>query len=646
MTASAADAPGRQRTATVRYLLALSGLSLVVLAGAALAGVVVWDGMDAEARAAAQQAAQDGWARLGLIAVVTVLAVAAALTVPFRRYVLPALRLEEEGRLMLEVDTPHRVDPGSADALHRIAGLLNEFADRHQSLRLEVDARVARAGTALTAERDRLAAIVAQLPQGLLLCNTEGRIVLYNPRARLLAGDGDERFIGLNRSVHALIDRPTLERALDEVRRARAGGADTPAVSFETSVDQLAVRVHLATVESVGAGDEEGFILLLDPITDRVPAVVEPLGERVAIGDLLLALRAQLSTRLGVEVAVAVPDHPFWLRVDSPLLTRAVADAVARGHGRTIHDVRVSAAGVEGFAHLDVAWRGSPTTPAALGHLVREPLPGRDGVSTSTLAHVVEAHLGEVLTEHTADRATLRLLLPIGDPGASPPVAPLARELSQYDFRLLAATDRSSDLDDRPVAALSCTVFDTETTGLRPREGDEIVSIGAVRIVEGRLRDDERFSRLVDPCRSVPEASVRIHGLTRELLDGRPLLADVVPAFARFCADTVLVGHNIAFDLRFLEEAAPRTGIRLAQPILDTLLLSAIAHPQQRDHSLEAVAARLGVDVVGRHTAFGDALVTAQVFLRLLPLLAARGIVTLGEARAASQATRFAAITY
>ena len=86
--------------------------------------------------------------------------------------------------------------------------------------------------------------------------------------------------------------------------------------------------------------------------------------------------------------------------------------------------------------------------------------------------------------------------------------------------------------------------------------------------------------------------------------------------------------------------------MKFDQPVLDTLLLSQVIEPQADSHRLEAIAARLGVDVVGRHTALGDALVTAEVFLRMVPLLAQRGIRTLGEARAASQATQYARVAY
>jgi DNA polymerase-3 subunit epsilon len=160
------------------------------------------------------------------------------------------------------------------------------------------------------------------------------------------------------------------------------------------------------------------------------------------------------------------------------------------------------------------------------------------------------------------------------------------------------------------------------------------------------MLQNELFDQLVDPQRPISSASVAVHGIESAMLQGQPRIAEVLPAFARFCEDTVLVAHNAAFDMRFLQVKEAATGIRFSQPVLDTLLLSAAAHPNQEAHSLEAIAERLGVNVVGRHSALGDALVTGEVFLKLLPVLAERGITTLKDAREAAQRTYYARIKY
>jgi DNA polymerase-3 subunit epsilon len=240
-----------------------------------------------------------------------------------------------------------------------------------------------------------------------------------------------------------------------------------------------------------------------------------------------------------------------------------------------------------------------------------------------------------------------RLGLPLAPERApAPPRIYAAGRPEFYDFGLFDRSGASATLDERPLLELAYTVFDTETTGLDPDLGDEIISIGAIRIVNGRLLRSETFETLVDPRRNVPAAAVAVHGITSERLAGQPTIGEALPRFRRFCEDTVLVGHNVAFDLRFLQLKEAQTGVSLRQPVLDTLLLAAVVNPAEPSQSLEAIAQRLGIAIVERHTARGDALTTAEVFLKLLPLLAAQGIDTLGRARAASERTYYARLKY
>jgi DNA polymerase-3 subunit epsilon len=106
----------------------------------------------------------------------------------------------------------------------------------------------------------------------------------------------------------------------------------------------------------------------------------------------------------------------------------------------------------------------------------------------------------------------------------------------------------------------------------------------------------------------------------------------VLPQFRSFVADSVLVAHNAAFDLSFIRPKEADAAVLFRNPVLDTQLLGAYLLGNVDDNSLDGLARRLGVDIVGRHTAAGDALMTAAVFLRQIELLEARGVVTLGEA--------------
>ena len=203
----------------------------------------------------------------------------------------------------------------------------------------------------------------------------------------------------------------------------------------------------------------------------------------------------------------------------------------------------------------------------------------------------------------------------------------------------------STDLD-RKLCDLTYTVFDTETTGLEPSNGDEIIQIGAARIVNHRLLRQEIFDQLVDPERPLKPESIPIHGISEDMVRGQPNIDLVLPAFHEFCADTVLIAHNAAFDMRFLQLKEKRTGVRFAQPVLDTLLLSAVVHPNQESHQLDVILERLGIQIESRHNALEDALATGEAFLKLVPLLEEKGIVTIRQALEASAKTYFARVKY
>ncbi len=183
-----------------------------------------------------------------------------------------------------------------------------------------------------------------------------------------------------------------------------------------------------------------------------------------------------------------------------------------------------------------------------------------------------------------------------------------------------------------PLVDLPVLVLDTETTGLLP-ESDRIVAIGAVRMHGPRLFRRRTIDMLVRPGRPIPLAASAVHRITDAMVADAPEIAEVWPQVLEALDGLAAVGHHIDFDLAMLKAAAERNGLPWLEPLaLDTARLAAALDPTERDLDLAAVAQRYGVFATGRHTALGDSLVTAEIYVRILPRLLDRGIVTLGDA--------------
>jgi DNA polymerase-3 subunit epsilon len=209
-------------------------------------------------------------------------------------------------------------------------------------------------------------------------------------------------------------------------------------------------------------------------------------------------------------------------------------------------------------------------------------------------------------------------------------IAPDAARPLVYDFDLL---DRRAGtrMEDMPLSKLTFTVFDTETTGLLPHK-DEIVQIGAVRVMNGRIIAGEEIDQLVDPGRPIPPASTKVHKVTDAMVAGQPNIAKAGRQLHGFARDSVIVAHNAPFDMAFLHRHKGRMGVVWDHPVLDTVLLSAVLFGASEVHTLDALCARLGVTIPEplRHTALGDARATAEVLVRMLPMLEARGLTRFG----------------
>lgn len=177
----------------------------------------------------------------------------------------------------------------------------------------------------------------------------------------------------------------------------------------------------------------------------------------------------------------------------------------------------------------------------------------------------------------------------------------------------------------------SYVIFDTETTGLQPFRGDRITSLAAV-IVEKGVIQDRSFNMLVNPQRPISAASSRITGITNDMVSDKPTLHEVLPDFLDFIGNKTLVAHCAAFDLAFLNVELCRIApVRILNPVIDTYLVANIMLPEMKNYSLENLVNRLGLQMKERHTALGDSLMAAEIFLYLLEKLFARQVYTLDQ---------------
>ena len=205
----------------------------------------------------------------------------------------------------------------------------------------------------------------------------------------------------------------------------------------------------------------------------------------------------------------------------------------------------------------------------------------------------------------------------------------------EADLRLLALPpDPIAFDDDTRLEDLPYFVFDLETTGLDV-ETDVIVSIGGVRMAGPRVYPAATIDRLVQPGRPIPPRSTAIHHITDDMVAGAPTFPQLWDSVEHLMHGTVLVGHSVGFDIAQLRAATRRAGIEWQPPpFLCTYLLGAALNDGLPSLTLDAIAEAFDVPVRGRHTALGDALLTAEVFARFIPRLVDRGVETLGEARA------------
>jgi DNA polymerase III subunit epsilon len=697
----------RKRVAPVR-LNVLLPLVLGTLAGACFLVSAVVLGSITQARGPIEEHLP----RIGTLMLVSfggmLLLFAAAWAVLHLWVVRPIQILTGEAETLALTQQNRELLMPSRHALERLPRAVERLAQKLAAARTGTGEAIADATQRAEEQKTWLEAILLDLTEGIIVCNLEHRILLYNQAAARILNMRDA--LGLGRSLFGLLTREPILQTLELLQQAGQAAGKTGPDAAQRASEQQSHRFVCATVD-VGtlletrlslvqqrSGAASGYVLSFADIGPQIENLalrdailretmvewrrplanlraaaetlfanptlkdadraafeqiianeVENLNnrfleasrryERLTAGpwpmsdihslDLFRVLQKHLYESDGIELTLV--GMPLWLQADSHSLILALEHlirAVANYTGKSAFDIE--ALGGENYGYVEVAWEGAPIPSATIESWLDEPLKGT--IANRKARQILERHGSDLWSKPRGDGgACLRLPLRLSSRpqiiSAGPPVAPRPE---YYDFDLFKIADTA--LADTPLKTLRYVVFDTETTGLRPSEGDELIAIAAVRIVNGRILTGETFERLMNPGRSIPAASVRIHGITEDMARDKPPARIVLSQFKNFVGDGVLVAWNAAFDMRFLELKQDDAGVRFDNPVLDALLLSIYVSDDPINHSLMATAERLGVVVTGRHTALGDAMATAAIWVKLLDLLEARGIRTLGQA--------------
>jgi DNA polymerase-3 subunit epsilon len=558
----------------------------------------------------------------------------------FLGYLAATRALGQEAEILL-ANPSHRLPLKGPLELQALGRLVQRLAEEKAALEKEVEARVQEAKALVERERAILSALIAHLPQGVVLANPRGQVVLYNPKAQELLGEGlgigkslfglldpgllahalrlpKERFLTQARGKNLLLQAVPLSEGMGLILEAQKGEEGLDEATLHRLKDKLAGLKALAEILAQEAPPE------VRPLAEKAQEAAQELAQLVqalkpppqaaeALAQDLLALLAEtLEREAGVQPGLALEEEARWLllRVDTYTLGRGLAATL-----KEAEEVLLEGRALEGFLRLSLLFPHPAPDPHPL------------------LKEAVEKVGGSLWREGNR----LILLLPaVKAPSLPAPPGPPPRA-EVFDLSLLQVSEA---LEEAPLEGLLYTAFDLETTGLDPKE-DAIIALGAVHLLGSRVLRHEVYEALVDPGRPIPKTSTEVHGLTWEMLKGKPRLEEVLPSFRAFLEGSVLVAHNGAFDMAFLR----KVGID-QPPLVDTLLLAHLLFPDLKDHRLERLAERFGVPVLGRHTALGDALMTAEVYARMIPLLKERGFRTLGQALRACERLPLARLKY
>ena len=182
-------------------------------------------------------------------------------------------------------------------------------------------------------------------------------------------------------------------------------------------------------------------------------------------------------------------------------------------------------------------------------------------------------------------------------------------------FTLQQVADAAKILN--PVAPIKknteYVLFDLETTGLSPYK-DEIIEIGAVKVdKDGKIT--ETFTTLVKPSKPVSEFVENLTGISNEMLADAPSIYTALPKFAAFAGDSILVGHNVTFDIKFVQQKAKiYKDIQFLNPYVDTLALTRKVYPNLKSYKLQDLIKEFDLKTFAAHRALADVVATQQLY--------------------------------
>ncbi|WBU59122.1 3'-5' exonuclease [Paracoccus albus] len=489
-------------------------------------------------------------------------------------------------------------------------------------------------------EKAMLEKILSDIGAGAILTGPEGHVLFYNAAAvQFLPGLALDRDLG----------RYLRPGGISAARARIEAGADATDVAL-IGVDGARLSGRLRRL----ADEDGGYVLILRPARREIAPTRGPMEALRRHASALTPLLDDLSGPLpepltkvirdeGRGLTAALHELEAALTPPAPRQRRVAAEELARGLALPLGQIEPLTLAADGWqvgglltmlgeklegsgraptasivkngeeAQLRLSW-GGPALPMDQLDTWLQQAPDPDHPELDGAA-ILAAHGTGIWPEAAPGQGWLVL------PLAILAIAREARPAVTYDFALAG----QGAPDTRPLKALTCVVFDTETTGLSL--SDRIVQIAGLRIAGGR-KTGEQFETLVNPGRPIPPASTKIHGVTDEMVADAPDMSAALRGFHHFAEGAVLIAHNAPFDMGLLRAAEAETGQHFPNRVMDTVLLSAMIWGQAATHSLDAICGRLGITIPDglRHTAMGDAEATAQAFLKMLPALEAKGI--------------------